>query len=66
MKIICNGEELEVAEGYSLLQLLAQLELTPDTVVVECDRKIVGRPDYGSTVLSEGQNLELIRFVGGG
>ncbi len=66
MVIICNGKEQEVAEGSTLLQLLNQLQLAPDTVVVECDKKIISRDDYGGMMLSEGQNLELIRFVGGG
>jgi sulfur carrier protein len=66
MKIICNGKEQEVADGSSLLHLLAQLHLDPDTVVVECDQKIISRDDYEGLVLSAGQNLELIRFVGGG
>ncbi len=66
MVIICNGKEQEAPEGCSLLQLLEQLHLDPDTVVVECDQKIISRDDYEGLVLSAGQNLELIRFVGGG
>lgn len=66
MVIICNGKEQEVAQGSTLLHLLDQLQLDPDTVVVECDKKIVRRNEYESLVLSAGQNLELIRFVGGG
>lgn len=66
MKIICNGKEQEVAEGSTLRHLLDQLQLAPDTVVVECDKKIISRDDYEGMMLSEGQNLELIRFVGGG
>ncbi len=66
MVIICNGKEQKVPEGCTLHQLLLQLQLDPDTVVVECDKQVVKRNDYEGTVLAEGQNLELIRFVGGG
>ena len=66
MVIICNDKEYEVAEGITLLQFLGQLQLAPDMVVVECDKKIVSRGEYEGMMLSEGQNLELIRFVGGG
>ncbi|MBU0682349.1 MAG: sulfur carrier protein ThiS [Proteobacteria bacterium] len=66
MKIICNGKEQEVAAGCTLLHLLADLQLDPDTVVVECDKKIISRADYEGLVLTAGQDLELIRFVGGG
>jgi sulfur carrier protein len=66
MKIICNGKEQEVAAGCTLLQLLGSLKLDPDTVVVECDKKIISRDEYEAMMLVAGQNLELIRFVGGG
>ncbi len=66
MKIICNGTEYEVGQGTTLLHFLAQLQLDPDTVVVECDTEIIRREAYEGTLLAPGQNLELIRFVGGG
>jgi thiamine biosynthesis protein ThiS len=66
MVIICNGKEQEVAEGATLAQLLAQLGLDPETVVVECDRRIIHRDAYDGLHLGAGQRLELIRFVGGG
>ena len=66
MKIICNGKEKEVSNGLTIEKLILDLELDPDTVVVECDGKIVLRGDYDSHILKEGASLELIRFVGGG
>jgi sulfur carrier protein len=66
MKIICNGEEKEVAAGIKLGELISRLELNPDTVVAECDGRIIQRMDYDAFELSENSKLELIRFVGGG
>ena len=66
MIIICNGKEMEVAEGLTIERLILDLDLNPDTVVVECDGKIVLRGAYESHVLQESSTLELIRFVGGG
>ncbi len=66
MKIICNGTEYEVSPGTTLLHFLTQLQLDPDTVVVECAEEIIRREAYEGMVLAPGQNLELIRFVGGG
>ena len=66
MKIICNGKEREVSKGLAIEKLILDLELDPDTVVVECNGKIVLRGDYGGHILKEGSSLELIRFVGGG
>jgi sulfur carrier protein len=42
------------------------MELNPDTVVAECDGRIINRDEYDSLVLQDGNVLELIRFVGGG
>jgi sulfur carrier protein len=66
MRIICNGEEQEVRAGITLIELLRDLELNPDTVVAECNGTIVGREEYDGLVLPENGRLELIRFVGGG
>ena len=66
MRIICNGEEQEVRAGITLIELLQDLELNPDTVVAECNGTIVRREEYDDLVLPENGRLELIRFVGGG
>jgi sulfur carrier protein len=66
MKIICNGKEMEVDTGLTIEKLIIDLDLNPDTVVVECDGQIVLRGDYGGHILREGVSLELIKFVGGG
>jgi thiamine biosynthesis protein ThiS len=66
MKILCNGETLEVAVGMRVADYLSQLGLDASSVVVECDGKILSREEYGSHALQDGSVLELIRFVGGG
>jgi sulfur carrier protein len=66
MKILCNGEELEVVTGTTLLALIRKLELDPDIVVAECDGTVIRREDYDDFVLPAGARLELVRFVGGG
>lgn len=66
MEIICNGKEMMVREGISIEELVRELQLNPDTVVVECDTRIVLREEYAQKILMDGAVLELIRFVGGG
>ena len=66
MKITCNGEIKEITPGTTLVSLIQEMNLNPDTVVAECDGRIVKREEYDTLVLSEGNVLELIRFVGGG
>jgi len=66
MKITCNGETKQISQGITLISFIKGLDLNPDTVVAECDGKIIKRAEYENLVLSEGNVLELIRFVGGG
>ena len=68
-KLKINGQEKEFAAGQwpdTVSVLLEQLEINEATVVAEIDGSIVERKDFASTPLSEGQAIELIRFVGGG
>jgi sulfur carrier protein len=66
MKITCNGETKEITPNTTLISFIRDMNLNPDTVVAECDGRIVKREEYDNLVLSEETVLELIRFVGGG
>jgi len=66
MKICINGEEKEVADGLSIARLLEELQIRPARVVIEHNREIVSRQAHESTVLKEGDALEIVQFVGGG
>lgn len=66
MKLKINGEEKEIVDGLSLTALLEQLQIRPARVVVERNRDIVARDVYGTTLLAEGDTLEIVHFVGGG
>ncbi len=66
MPIIVNGLEREYRPGQSLRNLIASMNLDPAVVVAELNRDIVPGADFGSTVLRDGDRLELLSFVGGG
>jgi len=66
MKITCNGETKDINPGATLVTLIKNLDLNPDTVVAECDGRIVRRNEYDTLILTDGNVIELIRFVGGG
>jgi sulfur carrier protein len=66
MKITCNGEIKNIDPGTSLVTLIKDLDLNPDTVVAECDGRIINRDEYDTLELTEGNVIELVRFVGGG
>jgi sulfur carrier protein len=66
MKITCNGEIKNIDPGTSLVTLIKDLDLNPHTVVAECDGRIINRDEYDTLELTEGNVIELVRFVGGG
>lgn len=65
MKLTINGEEREVAAA-TVFALLEVLGLKPETTVVELNGVIVARDGYRETRLAPGDDLELVRLVGGG
>ena len=66
MRVQLNGETKELAEGLSLEELLAQLNLAPERLAVELNREVVRRADWPRVKLSEGDRVEIVHFVGGG
>lgn len=66
MNILCNGNKHSITEGMSIQDLFEELNLSPDSVVAEINRKIVQPDHYGQHKLKDGDQVELIRFVGGG
>jgi sulfur carrier protein len=66
MQISCNGQQREVEADMSLASMLDRLNLPADSVVAEINMKIIDRDQYETTRLQEGDQVELIRFVGGG
>ena len=66
MHLVVNGEGTEVPEGANVLDLLEQLGLGPKWVIVERNGEPVERRDVPSTVLADGDRIELVRAVAGG
>jgi len=66
MNLNINGQAQELADGLTLAGLLEQLALPADRVAVEHNRAIVPRDRFATTPLTDGDTLEIVRFVGGG
>lgn len=64
--IILNGETRRVAAGTSIAALVSAIGLKPEKVAVECNRAIVPRSTLAAVMLAEGDELEIVHFVGGG
>lgn len=61
-----NGDPRTVAGPTTLAGLLEQLGLQPSAVVVEHNRAIVRRPELAGVPVAEGDQVEIVHFVGGG
>jgi thiamine biosynthesis protein ThiS len=66
ISISLNGEPHSAQEGETILELLRELQIEPERVAVELDRRIVKQPRWGETQLQEGAQVEIVQFVGGG
>jgi len=64
--VFINGEKREIAAELNVAQLLQELGIRPGRVVVELNRDVVSRESHDTTFLKEGDNIEIVHFVGGG
>lgn len=60
-----NGEELNMA-GKTIAEYLATTNFDPKRIAVERNGDIVPKAKYGETILQDGDNVEVVNFVGGG
>ncbi len=65
MKITVNGNATEVPDGSTVSALIARLGLQ-GPVAVERNRDVVPRAEHPSTTLNDGDQIEIVHFVGGG
>lgn len=63
---VVNGEEQSGPEGITLAQLVQQLGFGDRRIATEVNLKVIPRADYESLVLSDGDRIEIVSFVGGG
>jgi thiamine biosynthesis protein ThiS len=61
-----NGVERRFRAGLTISALLGDLEVSTPRVAVERNREIVPKASYASTLIQEGDELEVVEFVGGG
>lgn len=61
-----NGEERRFPVGMTISALLGDLELSTPRIAVERNREIVPKVSYETTRIEEGDELEVVEFVGGG
>lgn len=66
MNLTINGQPRQVDSVNTVAELLVSLELDPRQVVVELNEQVIRRADIEQTGVEENDQLEILRFVGGG
>jgi sulfur carrier protein len=65
MTVKVNGEPRDLPEGETVRALIERHQLTPDKVAIELNRRLLRGEKY-DTPLKDGDEVEIVTFVGGG
>ena len=66
MELTVNGDTRTLSEGMTVAQLLQQLAVTPERVAVEVNLTVLKRAQHPTTLLQEGDQVEIVQLIGGG
>ncbi|MBI1387710.1 MAG: sulfur carrier protein ThiS [bacterium] len=66
MKILLNGKSIELTDVQTVSQLLDSLDMKAGRVAVELNREIIRKESYESQAIQDGDEIEVLQFVGGG
>ncbi len=64
--VTINGERRRLASNTTLAGMIAEIGLDPLRVAVERNLAIVPRSTFGQVVVEDGDEYEIVHFVGGG
>jgi len=66
MHITLNGEPFELAAPVTVAELLMRLEIDSRRVAVEHNLEVLKRTRFDHTEVRDGDQVEIVNFVGGG
>jgi thiazole synthase len=66
ISIVVNGEHRRVTGGITLAELANELGLVPEKVAVERNLEVVPRSTLTQVMVEDGDEIEIVHFVGGG
>ena len=66
LQITLNGDAHELVQSLSVAALLAELDIDPRRVAVEHNLIVLKRDSFATTMVREGDAVEIVNFVGGG
>ncbi|TKH04612.1 sulfur carrier protein ThiS [Peribacillus simplex] len=67
MELVINGEKIQIpADESTVTGLLQHFNLHQKVVIVELNDEILAKESLSETLLSNGDKVEIVHFVGGG
>ncbi|MEW6319589.1 MAG: sulfur carrier protein ThiS [Acidobacteriota bacterium] len=66
MTITLNGDQYDLPAAMTVTALLERLGIDARRVAVELNLVVLKRAAFESTVVSDGDQVEIVNFVGGG
>ena len=64
--ITVNGETINFDCDKTVEELLERLDFPPNYLAVELNATVVSRENYSTTVIRDGDEIEVVTLVGGG
>jgi len=66
LNVIVNGDDKTLNPGATVADLVHLLSLEGKRIAVELNMEIVPRSEHPTTILNQGDNLEIVHAIGGG
>ena len=66
IKIIVNGKQMQIIPKFSLKSLIVKLKMPLNKIAIELNRKIIDKKRISKIQLKNGDNIEIVHFIGGG
>lgn len=66
VKIKVNGKKVEIEENSTIQDFIIERNITGTMFVIEKNLKIVQKSEYQTEKISNGDEIELVGFFGGG
>lgn len=66
IRVVVNGAQQRYQQPIALSELIVQLALAGKKIAVERNGEIVPKSAHGSTLVADGDRLEIVAAVGGG
>lgn len=66
MKIMVNGDAMEIKDSATVEDLMIHLALTKKRLAVEVNQNIIAKSRHSKTLLAANDTIEIIHAIGGG